>query len=89
MDEPFVTKDGREIMYPGDPTAEAGLVYNCRCTLTYVYDVGKSRENLREREKARDRFTDEPKNGIIKEIQFITIIPTKEETVPILYLNVL
>lgn len=26
--------DGYEIAYPGDPEAEAFLVYNCRCTLT-------------------------------------------------------
>ena len=37
VDEPFTTKDGRHINYPGDPTADADLVYNCRCTLIYVY----------------------------------------------------
>lgn len=31
--------NGYEIMFPGDPTAEAFLVYNCRCTL--IADVGK------------------------------------------------
>ena len=30
--EPFKV-DGYEIRFPGDPTAEAHLVYNCRCTL--------------------------------------------------------
>lgn len=30
--EPFKV-DGYEIMFPGDPTAEPFLVYNCRCTL--------------------------------------------------------
>lgn len=30
--EPF-TVDGEEILFPGDPSAEPYLVYNCRCTL--------------------------------------------------------
>lgn len=37
VDKPFITSDGNEIMYPGDPNAEPCEVYNCRCTLTYVY----------------------------------------------------
>ena len=32
LDEPFVV-DGYEINFPGDPTAKAFLVYNCRCTM--------------------------------------------------------
>lgn len=36
VNENFESDDG-EIAYPGDPTAPARLVYNCRCTLTYVY----------------------------------------------------
>lgn len=36
VDEPFEV-DGMTIDYPGDPTAPPELVYNCRCTLTYVY----------------------------------------------------
>lgn len=40
-DEPFeVEVDGEmlEIMFPGDPSAEPCLVYNCRCTLGYVVE---------------------------------------------------
>lgn len=36
VDEPFEVDD-MEIDYPGDPTADPSLVYNCRCTLTYIY----------------------------------------------------
>lgn len=34
VDEPF-RNDLGEIMYPGDPSASAANIYNCRCTLTY------------------------------------------------------
>lgn len=36
IDKPFHSILG-DIMYPGDPTADPANVYNCRCTLTYVY----------------------------------------------------
>lgn len=36
VDKPFNSELGK-IRYPGDPTAAGGNVYNCRCTLTYVY----------------------------------------------------
>lgn len=39
-DEPFVLSDGRTIEYPGDPHADADLVYNCRCTLLYIPTSG-------------------------------------------------
>ena len=35
VDEPFESIFGK-IMYPGDPQAHPGDVYNCRCTLIYV-----------------------------------------------------
>ncbi len=42
IDEPFVThnRDGSlaEIMFPGDPQADGEQVWNCRCTLGYVYE---------------------------------------------------
>ena len=31
LDEPFIV-DGEEMEYPGDPSASAGNLYNCRCT---------------------------------------------------------
>lgn len=36
VDEPFISLLG-EIQYPGDPSAEPGDVYNCRCTLVYEH----------------------------------------------------
>lgn len=36
VDADFHTSEGR-IAYPGDPTAEPALVYNCRCGLDYIY----------------------------------------------------
>lgn len=36
VDKPFKV-DGDEIEYPGDPKAKAYLVYNCRCTLGWIY----------------------------------------------------
>lgn len=56
IDEPFHSSLG-DIMYPGDPTADPANVYNCRCTLTYVYDVQASRENLQEQEEAQKEKT--------------------------------
>ena len=36
VDKPFDSELGK-IMYPGDPEAHPGNVWNCRCTLGYVY----------------------------------------------------
>ena len=36
VDEPFDSELG-PIMYPGDPEADPANVWNCRCTLVYVY----------------------------------------------------
>lgn len=45
VDEPFEV-DGMEIMYPGDPSAEPELVYNCRCTMIQVFE-GIDRKSVR------------------------------------------
>lgn len=36
VDDPFESDLG-DILFPGDPAAEPALVYNCRCTMTYVH----------------------------------------------------
>ena len=36
VDDPFKSEFG-DIMFPGDPHADPADVYNCRCTLVYVY----------------------------------------------------
>lgn len=45
VDEPFKV-DGMEIMYPGDPSADAELVYNCRCTMIQIFE-GVERNSTR------------------------------------------
>lgn len=50
VDKPFDSDLG-PIMFPGDPAADPGNVYNCRCTLTYVYPdydfgTGERRDNI-------------------------------------------
>lgn len=45
INEPFHV-DGMEIMFPGDPSAEPELVYNCRCSMIEVYE-GIDRKSVR------------------------------------------
>jgi len=54
VDEDFITEDGQKISFPGDPSAPPELVYNCRCTLVYVYDVKASAENLNGQEESAE-----------------------------------
>ena len=55
VNKPFDSELGK-IMYPGDPNAAPADVYNCRCTLVYVYPeytpngVGKRRDNTNSEE---------------------------------------
>lgn len=49
-EKPFVV-EGQEIMYPGDPSAAAALVYNCRCTLVAEVEGVDTSDALR-----RDRW---------------------------------
>ena len=45
VDEPFETEDG-DIMFPGDFSADASLVYNCRCSIESVIE-GFERETVK------------------------------------------
>lgn len=58
VNEPFKV-DGYEIMFPGDPTAKAYLVYNCRCTLIATVDGVDTSDALR-----RDR------DGLLPDMTF-------------------
>ena len=49
VDDPFESELG-EIMYPGDPDADPANVYNCRCTLIYVYPDYPSEMERRDNE---------------------------------------
>lgn len=51
--DPFQSILG-DIMYPGDPGAEPANVYNCRCTLIYVFDDEKFTGQRRDNEKGTD-----------------------------------
>ena len=58
VNEPFQV-DGHKIMFPGDPTAEAYLIYNCRCTLIAAVDGVDTSDALR-----RDR------DGLLPDMTF-------------------
>ena len=79
VDEPFDSELG-PIDYPGDPTADPANVYNCRCTLVYVYPEYPSDMERRDNESGeivgdmtyreweeskRKEFTIEEIDGII------------------------
>lgn len=37
LDEPFISGDGNELMFPGDPSAPAEDTINCRCAVTVSF----------------------------------------------------
>ena len=53
VDEPF-TVDGMEIDYPGDPLAPPELVYNCRCTLAYIYPKYQNQKRWEDQETGEE-----------------------------------
>lgn len=64
IDVPFDSELG-EIMYPGDPSASAENVWNCRCALGYEYPAGSTaeldtEESAEELEEWEDEHTPEP-----------------------------
>lgn len=83
-DEPFEI-DGYEIMFPGDPSAEPEMIYNCRCTLVaeiegYQYQDERNDSKLgdmtyEEWKHAKDKPEKEP----VKEEQPKAAEQTQEE----------
>lgn len=61
VDDPFETEDG-DIMYPGDPSADGSLVYNCRCSLESVIE-GFERDTVTSSPKMGDMTYEEWKEG--------------------------
>lgn len=61
IDKPFKSGYGN-IMYPGDPSAHPGDVYNCRCTLVYDYEdfPNDAADTLRRDNETGQLITDMP-----------------------------
>lgn len=67
--------DGYEIAYPADPTAEAFLVYNCRCTLVPVlkgFETDSTDLSLRNTNHMEESTYEEWKNAKTSESHSIT-----------------
>lgn len=60
VDKPFDSELGK-IMFPGDPTAQPGDVWNCRCTMIYHYPEFPDEQAER---LAYDEYEDEDGNQI-------------------------
>ena len=73
VNEPFKV-DGYEIMFPGDPTAKAYLVYNCRCTLIAAVDGVDTSDAQR---RARDPETGE--NVLVEDMTYAEWAGWKEK----------
>lgn len=65
LNEPFKI-DGAELMYPGDPTGRADLVWNCRCTMRTVEKEGIEAEPRMMR--VRDPVTG--RNVVVEEMTY-------------------
>lgn len=68
IDEPFENDYGK-IMFPGDPTADPGNVYNCRCTMR-AHIIGFRREDgsikYIEGEEPKNVESEEPTSATLK-----------------------
>lgn len=86
VDEDFTVGD-MHIAYPGDPTAPPELVYNCRCTMIYVYPehqaehVGEKTESYEEwlEEKRRKKEEQAPAENVTEEQPESNLRWTREE----------
>lgn len=65
LDEPFKI-EGSELMFPGDPTGRANLVWNCRCTMRTVEKEGIEAEPRKIR--VRDPVTG--RNVVVNEMTY-------------------
>ena len=65
LDEPFKI-EGSELMFPGDPTGRANLVWNCRCTMRTVEKEGIEAEPRKMR--VRDPVTG--RNVLVDEMTY-------------------
>ena len=65
LDKPF-SIDGHELMFPGDPTGRANLVWNCRCTMRTVEKEGIEAESRKVR--VRDPVTG--RNKLVSEMTY-------------------
>lgn len=54
VDESFKV-DGMEIDYPGDPLAPPELVYNCRCSLAYIYPKYQNQKRWEDQETGEEK----------------------------------
>lgn len=84
IDEPFENDYGK-IMFPGDPAAHPGNVYNCRCTMTTKI-IGFKRKNGsikylegEESEKPNDILIDLKSKLDFNDLDFQTLVNAREE----------
>lgn len=66
VDEPFHSLLG-DIDYPGDPTADPANVYNCRCTLIYVYPEYKDKQHFEEHQTYAEWKAEQEKSGNVQQ----------------------
>lgn len=89
VDEDFVVGD-MHIAYPGDPLAPPELVYNCRCTMIYVYpehqaehqgEKTESYEAWKERKSSKEEEQEKTtkQHAISKRIEFTDVFTEEQQ----------